>query len=158
MVALARALQLGVLQLVHGDVVAQPAWAPAEGSPEKWSLNTKMMKRDCMLMLFRIYEGHLGLKTKMRLRMTLLWLMTRRVRTKTFQLLNGTLRTLIWKKVPFLHRWVSVEMHLWRTASRQNARFRLTRVTQYVTECTVRLKIVHGGCTHLKCEIARIFR
>ena len=36
-------------------------------------------------------RGHLGLKTKMRLTMQSVWMMTRWVRTKTLQLLNGTL-------------------------------------------------------------------
>jgi hypothetical protein len=36
MAALARTVQ--DLQLVHGDVVARQAWAPAVGSPKKWSL------------------------------------------------------------------------------------------------------------------------
>ena len=82
------------VQLVHGDVVARQVWAIAVGSPLKWSLMATilgLMKRSYILMLFRIYDGHLGLKTKMRLTTQSVWMMTRWVRTKTLQLLNETL-------------------------------------------------------------------
>jgi hypothetical protein len=99
-VALMAGLGRTLLQLLHDDVAAQQVWAPAKGSSLKCSLMPTilgMMKRGYILMLFRIYDGHLGLKTKMR------QTMTKWVRTMTLHLLNGTVRTLRLKKVPFLH-------------------------------------------------------
>ena len=88
------------VQLIQSEVVARRAWAPAEGSLLKWSLMLTflgMMKRGYMQMLFRICDAHISLKSKMRLTVS------KKMRMKTFHLFNGTLRTLICKKVPFFH-------------------------------------------------------
>lgn len=66
----------------------------------KWSLMLTflgMMKRGYIQMLFRIYDRNVGLKSKMRLTVI------KKMRRKTFHLLNGTLRTLKCKKVSFFH-------------------------------------------------------
>ena len=47
---------------------------PLEVEPDEY--NSGLMKRSYILMLFRIYDGHLGLKTRMRLTMQSVWMIT----------------------------------------------------------------------------------